>query len=111
MSARITRIEIMPLPRWARLALAARCLKRARVLVTPAPSHAAILDKAIAGIENSAAAGQWSRGAGGFGGGGVLAGAGQPRQALGHGGGARPRRGHLHGGARGGVRRRGRLAA
>jgi hypothetical protein len=55
-AGRITRIEIMPLPRWARLALAARCLRRARDLVRPAPAHAAILDRAISQIEESAAA-------------------------------------------------------
>ena len=62
MSARITRIEILPLPRWGRLALAARCLKRARALVSPKAPHAVILDKAITGIEASAASGQWSEG-------------------------------------------------
>lgn len=62
MSSRITRIEILPLPRWGRLALAARCLRRARVLVSPKEQHASILDKAIAGIEASAASGQWSEG-------------------------------------------------
>ena len=62
MSARITRIEIMPLPRWARVALAARCLKRARALVNPTAEQATILDKAIAGIDGSASSGKWSEG-------------------------------------------------
>src|SRR5207247_2152862 len=62
MSVRITRIDVLPLPRWARMTLAARCLKRARALVNPTPQQAEILDKAITGIEGSASAGQWSEG-------------------------------------------------
>jgi hypothetical protein len=62
MSTRITRIDVLPLPRWGRLALAARCLARARSLVKPKPEHAAVLDKAITGIVASAETGEWSEG-------------------------------------------------
>jgi hypothetical protein len=44
MSHRITQQEVQPLPRWARLAFAARCLRRARSLVGPAPALDSALD-------------------------------------------------------------------
>jgi hypothetical protein len=56
-SGRITQIEIQPLSRWARLALAARCLRRARSLVHPDPAHASVLDTALSRLEETAGTG------------------------------------------------------
>jgi hypothetical protein len=49
MSHRITEQEVQPLPRWARLAFAARCLRRARSLAGTAQA----LDSALDQLENA----------------------------------------------------------
>lgn len=50
---RITQAEVEPLPRWARLALAARCVRRARALLAaPVPA----LDEALARLDAAAEA-------------------------------------------------------
>lgn len=56
--ARIAQQEIQPLPRWARLALAVRCLQQARTLLQPGPSQAAILDTALARLQEAATTGR-----------------------------------------------------
>jgi hypothetical protein len=57
MSARIGQAEIESLPRWPRLALAVRCVRRARDLVGPAGRAAAIIDDALARVDQSARTG------------------------------------------------------
>jgi hypothetical protein len=61
-AARIAQHEIQPLPRWARLALAARCLRRARGLARPAPAQAALLDTALARLEEAVTTGRAGEG-------------------------------------------------
>src|SRR5262245_22609721 len=53
MTHRITQQEVQPLPRWARLAFAARCLRRARPLAGPAQA----LDSALDRLEGACRAG------------------------------------------------------
>jgi hypothetical protein len=48
---RIGEAELRPLPRWARVALALRCLRRARGLVCPPAPQAQVLDEALARIQ------------------------------------------------------------
>jgi hypothetical protein len=57
-AARISENELRPLPRWGRVALALRCLRRARGLIQPASGPARILDDALARIQQAVAAGQ-----------------------------------------------------
>ena len=56
--ARIGQHELQPLPRWARLAFAARCIRRARALVAPPPEQARVLDSALARLEEATASGR-----------------------------------------------------
>lgn len=58
MTVRIAQHELQPLPRWARLALAARCLQRARAIVQPGPRQSAILDTALARLQEAASTGR-----------------------------------------------------
>jgi hypothetical protein len=53
--ARIGQPEIQPLPRWARLAFAARCVRRATRLLRAPAAQAALLDSALARVEQAAA--------------------------------------------------------
>ena len=55
---RITQQELQPLPRWARLALTARCLRRARELVRAPTEQAGVLDEALARIEQASGQGR-----------------------------------------------------
>jgi hypothetical protein len=57
-AARIGENELRPLPRWARLALALRCLQRARGLVSPPAAQARVLDDALTRIEQAVATAQ-----------------------------------------------------
>jgi hypothetical protein len=57
-AARIAQHEIQPLPRWARLALAARCLQRARSLVQSGSTQTAILDTALARLQEAVTTGR-----------------------------------------------------
>jgi hypothetical protein len=52
-SERIGEAEVRPLPRWARLALALRCLRRARGLIHPPTEQALVLDGALDCIEEA----------------------------------------------------------
>ncbi len=55
---RFTQEEIQALPRWARLAFAARCVRRARNLLHGSPDYTRIVDRAIGLAEEAAARGQ-----------------------------------------------------
>lgn len=50
---RISQQEVEPLPRWARLALAARCVRRARGLLRPPAKQASILDQALQRLDRA----------------------------------------------------------
>ncbi len=52
-AARIGENELRPLPRWARVALALRCLRRARGLIHPGAAQAQVLDTALARLEQA----------------------------------------------------------
>src|SRR4051794_35908063 len=52
---RIGQHEIEPLPRWARLALAARCVRRARALIAPPPEQARVLDEGLDRLDRAVA--------------------------------------------------------
>jgi hypothetical protein len=51
--ARISQQELEPLPRWARLALAARCLRRARALIDPPAGQARVLDEVLTRLDQA----------------------------------------------------------
>jgi hypothetical protein len=53
-TTRITQQEVQPLPRWARLAFAARCLRRALPLVQAPAEQRRVLESAIVRIEQAA---------------------------------------------------------
>jgi hypothetical protein len=57
-AGRIGLAEVQALPRWARLALAARCVRRARRLVRAPAEQARVLDGTLARVEEAAAAGK-----------------------------------------------------
>jgi hypothetical protein len=59
-TVRITQKELEPLPRWARLAFAGRCLRRAQTLLYGPAEQMAVLSSALKQIEAAAA----GRGAG-----------------------------------------------
>jgi hypothetical protein len=52
---RIAQQEVEPLPRWARLALAARCVRRARALLRLPPEQASVLDDVPGRLERAVA--------------------------------------------------------
>jgi hypothetical protein len=52
-AARFSQQELFTLPRWARLALALRCIRRARLLVKASPTVLATLDQTLARIEQA----------------------------------------------------------
>jgi hypothetical protein len=52
-AARFSEQELSTLPRWARLALALRCIRRARLLVKASPAVLATLDQTVARIEQA----------------------------------------------------------
>ncbi len=52
-SERIGEAEVRSLPRWARLALALRCLRRARRLIHPPTEQALVLDGALDRLEQA----------------------------------------------------------
>ncbi|MFO0846625.1 MAG: hypothetical protein U0797_30370 [Gemmataceae bacterium] len=54
---RIAQHEVEPLPRWARRALAARCVRRARALIQPPPAQAGVLDEALVRLDQATGAG------------------------------------------------------
>ena len=56
--ARISQHEIEPLPLWARLALAARCVRRARALISPPASQARVLDDGLERLEQAVTTGR-----------------------------------------------------
>lgn len=51
--ARISQHEVQPLPRWARLALAARCVRRARALIDSSEAQARVLDQTLARLDQA----------------------------------------------------------
>ncbi len=53
-AARIALQEVLPLPRWARLAFAARCVRRARPLLRAPAEQATVLESALARTEHAA---------------------------------------------------------
>jgi hypothetical protein len=53
-AARITAQEVLPLPRWARLAFATRCVRRARPLLRAPAEQVRVLESALAGAEQAA---------------------------------------------------------
>ena len=57
-AARIGENELRSLPRWGRVALALRCLRRARGLIHPAREQARVLDEALARIQQAVESGQ-----------------------------------------------------
>jgi hypothetical protein len=57
-AARITQQEVQPLPRWARLAFATRCIRRARPLLRAPAPQVRILEDALARTEESARLGR-----------------------------------------------------
>jgi hypothetical protein len=56
--ARIGQPEVQPLPRWARLAFAARCVRRATRLLRAPADQTTLLDSALTRVEQAAAAGR-----------------------------------------------------
>jgi hypothetical protein len=57
---RFTQEEIQPLPRWARLGFAARCVQRARGLVQGSAEQARVIERAIALVRDASRKGQAS---------------------------------------------------
>jgi hypothetical protein len=57
-SDRIGEPEVRELPRWARLSLALRCLRRARALIHPSTEQALVLDGALDRIDQAVHAGR-----------------------------------------------------
>jgi hypothetical protein len=51
--ARISHQDLLPLPRWARLALALRCVRRARGLLQAPERQSRILDQALACLDRA----------------------------------------------------------
>jgi hypothetical protein len=56
-SPKITSDELQSLPRWARLAFAARCVRRARELLSGAPEPLGVIDRALRLVEKASARG------------------------------------------------------
>jgi hypothetical protein len=56
-ATRITQQELQPLPRWARLAFAARCLRRAWSQLRAPAEQVRVLGEALAHVEQAGAAG------------------------------------------------------
>lgn len=56
-STRISQDEVLPLPRWPRLGLALRCVRRARGLIDPPEGQARLLDSALARLDSAVHAG------------------------------------------------------
>ena len=50
---RISQAELEPLPRWARLALAARCVRRARALISPPEAQGRTLDEVLVRLDQT----------------------------------------------------------
>jgi hypothetical protein len=57
-AARISETELRPLPRWQRVALALRCLRRARGLLQPPASQSQVLDDTLEQIQRAVQTGQ-----------------------------------------------------
>jgi hypothetical protein len=55
---RISQNEVLPLPRWARLGLALRCVRRARGLITPPDDQARLLDSVLSRLTSAVEAGR-----------------------------------------------------
>lgn len=55
---RITQGEVQPLPRWGRLGLALRCVRRARALISPPDGQAQLLDSVLDRIASAVHTGQ-----------------------------------------------------
>jgi hypothetical protein len=55
---RISQDEVLPLPRWARLGLALRCVRRARGLIAPPDDQARLLDSVLDRLANAVHAGR-----------------------------------------------------
>ena len=55
---RFTQEQMQPLPRWARLAFAARCVRRAATLLRGPAEQARVIDRAIALVEEASRLGQ-----------------------------------------------------
>jgi hypothetical protein len=52
-SQRISQDELQSLPRWARLAFATRCVRRARELLSGAPEQLGVIDRALTLVEQA----------------------------------------------------------
>jgi hypothetical protein len=55
---RFSQEEIQPLPRWARLAFAARCVRRAAALLGGSVEQSRVIDRALALVEEASRRGQ-----------------------------------------------------